>query len=328
MRVVSHLVSVIIPAYNAEAFVCQTLDSLLSQSYQNFEAIVVDDGSSDRTAEIIEAYAQKDARFKLLKQKNQGVAAARNLAIQASQGEFVAPLDADDVWHPDKLKKQVECILAADSSVGVVYTGSAFINEDGFIGKSVNPRHEGIVLQELIYGNILINASSPLIRRACLDEVGYYNCFYKEQNAQGCEDWDLYLRLAEKYEFLFVSGCLVGYRQVRGSMSSKVKVMERAYQLLMQEAHLRNPEVPNDLYRRSRSYYRCYLAALSGNNGYHGTALTLLFKALVGDPTCITQSYKTLVKNFVLLMVKPTHPKMYLQLQNRFNPSKTSNRKF
>jgi glycosyltransferase involved in cell wall biosynthesis len=94
------LVSVIIPAYNAENFIAKTLESVLSQTYQNIEVLVVDDGSTDTTAEIVKSFVQKDSRVSLLQQSNAGVAAARNLAIEKSKGEYIAPIDADDIWYP------------------------------------------------------------------------------------------------------------------------------------------------------------------------------------------------------------------------------------
>ena len=101
------LVSVIIPACNAEIFLEKTLDSVLAQTYKNIEVLVVDDGSQDRTAEIVEGVAQRDHRVILLRQSNAGVAAARNLAIQKSSGKYIAPIDADDIWFPQNLEKQV-----------------------------------------------------------------------------------------------------------------------------------------------------------------------------------------------------------------------------
>jgi glycosyltransferase involved in cell wall biosynthesis len=100
------LVSVIVPAYNAEEFIGETLNSALSQTYSNIEILVVDDGSQDRTSEVVKAFVQKDERVILLQQANAGVAAARNLAIEKSRGEYIAPLDADDIWYPQKLEKR------------------------------------------------------------------------------------------------------------------------------------------------------------------------------------------------------------------------------
>ena len=127
------LISVIVPAYNAETFIQRTLDSILTQTYTNIEVLVVDDGSQDRTAEIVESFVEKDSRVTLLKQKNAGVATARNLAIEKSRGEYIAPIDADDIWYPQKLEKQVQCMLEADQSIGLVYAWSVRIDEDDVI---------------------------------------------------------------------------------------------------------------------------------------------------------------------------------------------------
>src|SRR5262249_4837851 len=102
------LVSVIIPAFNAECFIRHTLRSVLAQSYRRIEVLTVDDGSCDSTPDIIEGFAAKDPRVKLLRQRNRGVAAARNLAIARSEGKFVAPVDADDIWFPLKIEKQLQ----------------------------------------------------------------------------------------------------------------------------------------------------------------------------------------------------------------------------
>jgi len=132
----SPLVSVIVAAYNAETFIKQTLDSVLNQTYRNIEVLVVDDGSEDRTAEIVAAIVQKSQRVLLLQQSNKGVASARNLAIQNPRGAYIAPIDADDIWYPQKLEKQMQCMLQAEPSVGLVYAWSAYIDEkELFIGR-------------------------------------------------------------------------------------------------------------------------------------------------------------------------------------------------
>jgi len=204
-QVATPLVSVIVPAYNAEKFIEKTLSSVLAQTYKNIEVLVVDDGSQDRTAEIIQSFAQIDRRVTLLQQQNAGVAAARNLAIQASRGEYIAPIDADDLWYPQNLEKQVSCMLQAEPSVGLVYSWSVDIDEDelatgGFHASTI----QGNVYTTLICHNFLGNASASLIRRDCLQAVGQYNCNLKEQNAQGCEDWELYLHIAERYQYQVV----------------------------------------------------------------------------------------------------------------------------
>jgi len=228
------LISVIIPAFNAEAFVGETLASVGRQTYRNIEVVVVDDGSTDGTAEIVEAEARRDGRFRLLRQAHKGVAAARNLAIAESAGEYIAPLDADDIWHPENLERQARCLRALPNTVGLVYAASVCIDERGRpIGGLHSDGYSGNVLLELICSNFLANASSPLIRRTCLDRVGGYADLRKY--AQGSEDWDLYLRIAEQYEFGVVPEILIGYRQARGSLSASYRAMEASHARVIKE---------------------------------------------------------------------------------------------
>lgn len=279
------LISVIIPAYNAEAFIGQTLDSVISQTYSNIEVLVVDDGSNDRTAEIVKSIAHQDHRVILFQQQNAGVAAARNLAIQKSIGEYIAPIDADDIWYPQKLEKQVQCLLQAEPSVGLVYAWSVDIDEEGLLtGGFSAPILEGEVYTALVYGNFLGNASVPLIRHTCLDRVGYYNCQLKENNAQGCEDIDIYLRIAESYQFRVVPEFLIGYRKTNNSMSCNYTAMAKSYRLVLADVQQRHPEIPFIIYQWSTSNFYMYLAGESKRSGDHWSTLFWLYKALIVDP--------------------------------------------
>lgn len=299
------LISVIIPAYNAEAFIATTISSVLNQTYKNIEVLVVDDGSQDQTPDIVEAIAETDPRLKLLRQANQGVAIARNLAIQQSQGEYIAPIDADDIWYPQKLEKQVECFLSADESVGLVYTWSVLVDaEDIPTGGALTSYQEGNILKPLIYNNFVGNASTPLIRRSCLEKIGNYNAQLKAQNAQGCEDWDIYLRIAEQYQFRVVPELLVGYRQLVGSMACNSTAMVKSYHLVMDEIQGRHPEISPKLFRWSASRYYCYLASLNGRCGQHGQALIWSYKALRLDWAALLLVYRTILKNLAFLVLK------------------------
>ncbi|MHC5825481.1 MAG: glycosyltransferase family 2 protein, partial [Nostoc sp.] len=274
------LVSVIVPAYNADTFIERTLNSILTQTYINIEVLVVDDGSEDRTAEIVKSFVDKDSRVILLKQKNAGVAAARNLAIEKSSGEYIAPIDADDIWYRQKLEKQVQCMLEADQSVGLVYAWSVHIDEDDVIFGTIDIEYnrdfltvEGTVYPALVYTNFIGNASVPLIRRSCFEQLGFYNCKFKADNAQGCEDWDLYLRIAEHYKFRVVRDFLIGYRQVKGSMSRNCISMERSYNLFMAEFRQRHPEIPTYIYNLSASNFYFYLLRFNVESGYYWNTL-------------------------------------------------------
>jgi glycosyltransferase involved in cell wall biosynthesis len=278
------LVSVIIPAYNAEISIAQTLESVLSQTYQNIEILVVDDGSSDKTAEIVKSFAQKDSRISLLQQSNAGVAAARNLAIEKSRGEYIAPIDADDIWYPQNLEKQVEYLIKSSASVGVVYSWSVDINESGLLtGGFYNSTIEGEVYKALVYKYFIGNASSSLLRRICFEKVGGYNCKMKAENAQGCEDWELHLRIAEHYQFKVVPEFLVGYRQITTSMSCNFAAMAKSHSLIMANVRQLHPEIPTNIYRWSSSNFYIYLAVKSNRSRNHRSTLFWLYRAFQED---------------------------------------------
>jgi glycosyltransferase involved in cell wall biosynthesis len=278
------LVSVIIPAYNAEAFIQKTIESVLQQTYTNLEVIVVDDGSSDRTAEIVQELAQTDSRLQLIQQFNSGVAAARNLAIEKSQGEFIAPIDADDIWYPTNIEKQVQCMLRSPQSVGVVYSWSADIDEeDNLTGEFRASLIEGNVYLALICHNFLGNSSSSLIRRSALGKVGDYSPKFLEREAQGCEDWDLYLRLAEAYEYRVVPELLVGYRKISSSMSCSYRTMAKSHTLMLQSVRLKHPKIPMLLYQISSSSFYLHLARQSKQNHDYESSLFWLKQTIAVD---------------------------------------------
>jgi len=322
------LISVIVPAYNAEKFIEKTLNSVLSQTYKNIEVLVVDDGSQDQTAEIVQFIAQRDQRVILLQQPNAGVAAARNLAIHKSMGEYIAPIDADDIWYPQNLEKQVQCMLQAEPSVGLVYAWSLDIDEEDLpTGELRASTIEGEVYTTLMCHDFLGNASCSLIRRACFEKVGGYNCQLKEQNAQGCEDWDLYLRIAEHYQFRVVPEFLVGYRKILTSMSCDYTSMAKSHYLMLQSVRQKHPKIPATIYRLSSSSFYMYLARQSSQRGSHRSTLFWLYKALRADfitPFLRFGLYTLSIKSLLKLIGQPVtsliwsdHPS-WVQFKQRF----------
>lgn len=261
------LVTVVVPAYNAGRFVEEAVRSALRQTYADLEVVVVDDGSTDDTAERVRALCAADPRVRLLQQENGGVAAARNRGIAAARGALIAPLDADDVWYPAKLERQVE-VMARDDTLGLVYTGWERVDEAGrpIPGTARAPRAEGWLADRLVLANLIPCASAPLIRRACLEEVGGYED-HRGFGGQGCEDWDLYLRLAERYRFAVVPECLVGYRQSGGSMSANRRRMRRSYEVVAARLRQRRPALPAALRRASRYRFYWYLSKVCRREG-------------------------------------------------------------
>lgn len=279
------LVSVIIPAYNAERLIDRTLTSVLNQTYRHLEVWVVDDGSHDRTPDIVRQFAERDPRVHLLQQANGGVAAARNFGIQHAQGEFIAPIDADDLWYPENLAKQVNCALAGGANLGVVYSWSVCIDEaDALLGGVRAFTIAGDVFLTLLCHNFIGNASASLIRRCCLETVGGYDPEFRAQSAQGCEDWDLYLRLSEEYAFGVVPEFLVGYRKSQTSMSQNYTVMAKSYCLVLEGAKQRQPQLPDHLVRLSKGNFFMYLAFEADRVGDARNTLVWVGRALRSDP--------------------------------------------
>ncbi len=199
-------VSVVIPAYNAMRFLPHTVESVLAQTLQDFEVLIVDDGSKDNTASW--AAAHPDPRVKLVSRPNGGAAAARNTGVAAARGEYVAFLDADDLWQPTKLEKQV-ARMEADPEVGLVDTWISYINAAGEpIGKVMTQHLEGDVWAQMVEYNLVRCGSTPLVRRRLFGEVGTF-----DESFRYAEDWEMWIRITARYRFAVVKEPLAAYRQ-------------------------------------------------------------------------------------------------------------------
>ena len=274
------LVSVIVPAYNAERWIASTLASALAQTHKKLEVIVVDDGSSDGTARVVESIATSEPRVRLLRQTNSGPPAARNAGIAVAKGSLIAPLDADDLWHPEKLAKQIAVMQSAGQKVGLVYSWFSIIDETGRVtARALRPRKQGNVYEDLVVSNFISSGSIPLIRRSCVDEVGGYG-----RNVDGCEDVKLYLDIAEHYEFAYVPEFLVGYRRSRGSVSQNLSNMMRSHERVLAEVRERHPELPPRLLRHAQTEFRYWFGMNSLRNGRVREGVTLLADIVRSDP--------------------------------------------
>lgn len=203
----SPTVSVIIPTYNRAQLVGHAVRSVLAQTYQDFELIVIDDASTDNTQELVASFKEPRIRY-IRHSQNGGVSAARNTGIEASRGEYIAFLDSDDKWLPEKLEKQVQLFRESDSKVGVIYTWQCFINDNNERTRTLDPKYSGFILDDLLYANVLGTTSTFMVRRECLHKV---KGFDSDMPVYG-EDWDLWIRLAQQYKFDFVPEVLVHYR--------------------------------------------------------------------------------------------------------------------
>ena len=292
VNTLSCLVSVILPAYNAEGTIRSAVASVQRQDLTDWELVAVDDGSTDATAAVLESLAAADPRIRVCQQANAGVAAARNLAIAASSGRFVAPLDADDEWAPTKLSTQVARMRELGERCGFVYTWWTVINADGVETYTAPQwRAEGSVLRQLIRVNFVGSASNPLIRREALERAGGYDPSLRAAGAQGCEDWDVLLRVAEHRDVGLVPERLLRYRVTSGNMSADTAQMWRSYRLVMKSLRQRQPDLPAWWFRASRSSFRAYLAGVELRRGrlWHCAGSTL--RAVGGWPPVLGEGW-------------------------------------
>jgi glycosyltransferase involved in cell wall biosynthesis len=258
------LVSVVIPVYNGDAYIAAALESALQQTYPHLDVIVVDDGSTDATCQVVESRRGGDARVRLVRQQNAGVAAARNRGIAEARGELVAPLDADDLWEPTKIERQVARMLEAGDQTGLVYCWWVWIDGDGAVLDS-SPRWkvEGRASDALLQVNFAGNASVPLFRRRHLIDVGGYDTSLRARDAQGFEDWDVALKVAERSRVAVVPAALVAYRRQESGMSAQTDRMWRSYEFVIDSVRARRPDVEAGVFRRSRHQFGLYMAGVA-----------------------------------------------------------------
>lgn len=274
-------VSVIIPAYNASATLDRTLASVRAQSHQKLEIIVVDDGSKDDTVDLVMRHAEEDSRIQLVSQPNGGVASARNHGIEVATSNWVAPLDADDVWHPDTVKNFLAAAEEAPEPVVFVYTWSRRIDEEDYLLTDLGrPKYAGNVLTQLIAANFTRNASATMLSRADVLRVGGYDTGLQAAGSHGAEDIDMYLKLAAIGDAAVAEGFHVGYRQMPKSMSHSADRMRNSIELTLNKLQHEQPELDSGLFSLARTNGDLYAAGLSLASGSWSGLVRHAFTAL------------------------------------------------
>lgn len=280
-------VSVIIPVYGAEQYIAATLQSVVDQTYKNLEILVIDDGSLDRSIEICRQF--KDPRIKIITQKNRGLAGARNTGIRHAQGDYLAFLDADDLWLPEKLEKHVEH-LNKSPNVGISYCCSAFIDEAGLpLGIYQTPKLTDITIPNLLCRNPISNGSSPVIRKEVFEEIkfqenlyGTIEDFYFDDSFRASEDIECWFRIAIKTNWKLegIPEALTLYRVNSGGLSASVFKQLDSWEKVIEKTRSYAPELVAQWENPARAYQLRYLArrAITLKDG--STAVKLFHRAL------------------------------------------------
>ena len=297
------LISVIIPVYNGEKTIKETIESVLNQTFTDFEIIVINDGSKDETIQIVESL--QDPRIKLFSYPNAGQAASRNRGISKAVGEFIAFLDADDLWTPDKLEAQLKA-LQENPQAAVAYSWTDFIDESGkFLRPGAYMSVTGDVYKHLLVVNFLENGSNPLIRASALAEVGDF-----DGSVTPAEDWDMWLRLAIRYQFVAVPSAQILYRVSASSSSANVFRLEAGCLPAIERAFSQAPSLrylkPTCL---ANIYKYLTFKALEGlpRRPTAIVAVKFLWNAVRNDPSLLRRRiiWKVLLKIAIAIFLPP-----------------------
>lgn len=287
--------TVVITCYNYGHYLQGCLHSVLEQTYRDYEIVVIDDGSTDSTPEIMEGFTgQSNLRY--VRQENGGQARAKNRGIQCARGRFVAFLDADDLWEREKLEKQIP--LFANPAVGVVYSRARLIDEVGnslhlgFPGEYLKPRRSTVT--RWLFLDNFVWFSSSVLRRECIEKFGVFD----ESLPMGI-DWDLWLRISTRYEFDFVDEPLLLYRVGHsGQMSKNVEIRQECSDRIMENFLRNHPRVVDQsVIREAYSFTFCnrgnYLRPIDKRK-----SIKLYVKALRLNPFNVS-AYKGLLKSLI-----------------------------
>lgn len=243
------MISVIIPTHNRAAFLSRALHSVLAQTYSDFEVIIVDDGSTDNTADMVRACV--DSRVHLIQQTKQERAAARNTGVRHAQGDFVAFLDDDDLWAPARLESALRAFDSAN--VGVVYTGWRYIDEREHLLPQAPyvPEKRGQLLREFLF-DCWFPTSAALVRRESIEHAGEF-----DPALVPVEDWDMWIRIAEHgEEFSFAVEPLLMYRLHEQNSTKTLDRLESSSHTMLEEAFARLGDLYADV--RDEAFARLY----------------------------------------------------------------------
>lgn len=300
------LVSVLLPVYNGERYVAQAIESILDQTYRDFEFIIIDDGSTDRSYQILQRYAQQDDRIHLIQQRNQGLIKTLNKMLAIAQGELLARMDADDLAHPTRLARQVEFLQREPE---IVCVGGAFelIDPQGRTVMVVQmPQHNDEIQEKILIGHTIILHPSAMIRRTALQAIGGY-----DESMVTIEDLDMLLRLGEIGQLANLNEVVLKYRFHTNSVSTKnvafqnemaQEACRRAWQRRGLEGHYEPPDPwfrpGSDPVSQQRFLHRYGWWAFC--NGFRKTAAACGLKAIVLQPT-VLENWKL----FGCALIKP-----------------------
>jgi len=296
-------VSVVLPVYRVEKYIGATIASVLAQTYKDFEILIIDDGSPDRSVEICQQFT--DPRIKIIHQANRGLAGGRNTGIRHAQGEYLALLDGDDVWLPEKLEKHVEH-LESSPDVGVSFSRSAFIDEAGkSLGTYLMPKLKEITPSYLLHENPVGNGSAAVIRREVFEAIkfqdnlyGTIEDFYFDEYFRQAEDIECWLRIAiqTNWQIEGISEALTLYRVNSAGLSASLLKQLEYLEKVIEKTRSYAPGLIAQWEGSAKAYQLRYLARSAVRLKAGSIAMKLINQALVAHwPILLEEPRRTLM---------------------------------
>ena len=284
-------VSVIIPAYNVSEYLLAALESVKSQTFEDFEAIIVDDGSTDNTSNIAAAFCALDARFKVVRKKNGGLSSARNYGIENSDSSYIALLDSDDIYHQRKLETHIKA-LEGNSGIGVVYSASQAVRDDGGLTPmtmSGKPIYRD-PLYALMCKNFVGHGSNAIFRRCIFEEVGEF-----DESLRSSEDVDFWLRVAatRRWEFHRVPEILCYYRVRPTSLSFNTDRMRESREKVLGKAYDASPDLLEKIMPTAYAYLYRYLARICLSSNKETEAREFIQLSLESDASIFLKDFRS-----------------------------------
>ena len=301
METKQQLVSVIMPCYNGEKFIGKAIESVINQTYQNWELIIVDDGSTDNSKKIIDHYLSDRRIIYIRHIRNKGIPVTRNTGINASHGDFIALLDQDDKWVPNKLDLQIDRFYISKPEIGLVFGNINRIDSYGNIihrAKNIKINFETINQRNLIrhlFLNCFIPSITVMIKRKCIKEVGAFD----EDILWGGDDYDLWLRIISKFEITYINQVLA-IRREHGNNYSTVEKSVKGNILLIKKILKKYPFIKNLINIKKARLFYC-LGRYEHKRANFSEARRLYIKALLYYPTINWKIY--LVYTFAILKI-------------------------
>ncbi|MBB6523068.1 glycosyltransferase family 2 protein [Pseudoteredinibacter isoporae] len=280
--------SVVVPMYNVEKYIDECIQSILDQTYERFEIICVDDGCTDKTVHKVKAY--EDSRIRLIQQENGGLSAARNTGIRYSRGLYIAFLDSDDFWHPDKLQAHFDH-FEENANLGLSYTASLFVDEESReMGIGQHPKVKQITARDIFCRNPVGNGSAPVLRRAALNQIAFFDAgdqgkdrlYYFDENLRQSEDVDCWLRLALSTQWAIegIDRALCYYRVNSEGLSCNLEKQLSSWERAISKHRVRFKSFYEKHYSLAKAYQLRYLARRAVMNKQSSAALGYVSRSL------------------------------------------------